>query len=79
MNFKRVFQLVAVSGVVLLSANAAMADDVIRIATEGAYPPFNWKDSDGSLKGFDVDIANALCRCRTGLGWDDPGARIAQV
>jgi len=61
MNFKRVFQLVAVSGVVLLSANAAMADDVIRIATEGAYPPFNWKDSDGSLKGFDVDIANALC------------------
>ena len=40
---------------------AAAQDDEIRIATEGAYPPFNFTDADGSLKGFDVDIANALC------------------
>jgi arginine/ornithine transport system substrate-binding protein len=33
----------------------------IRVATEGAYEPFNWVDKDGKLKGFDVDIANALC------------------
>lgn len=33
----------------------------IRIATEGAYPPFNLTNADGSLGGFDVDIANALC------------------
>ena len=35
--------------------------DTIRIATEGAYPPFNMKDKSGKLTGFDVDIANALC------------------
>ena len=34
----------------------------IRIATEGAYPPFNFVAADGSLQGLDVEIANALCK-----------------
>ncbi|RDJ02727.1 transporter substrate-binding domain-containing protein [Rhizobium grahamii] len=32
----------------------------LRIATEGAYPPFNFV-KNGELEGFDVDIAKALC------------------
>jgi polar amino acid transport system substrate-binding protein len=44
------------------TATIASAEDAtIRIATEGAYPPFNFVDADGSLKGLDVDMAKALC------------------
>lgn len=39
----------------------AIAGDKIRIATEGAYAPFNMKNEQGELIGFDVDIAKALC------------------
>lgn len=43
-----------------LIAPAAMSD-TIRIATEGAYAPFNFIDSSGQPGGFDVEIAEALC------------------
>lgn len=33
----------------------------IRIGVEGAYPPFSKTEEDGSVTGFDIDIANALC------------------
>jgi arginine/ornithine transport system substrate-binding protein len=33
----------------------------IRVAVEGAYPPFSEIGPDGRIKGFDIDIANALC------------------
>jgi len=44
-----------------LGLATAQAADPIRIATEGAYPPFNFIDASGEVKGFDVDIARALC------------------
>jgi len=40
---------------------AETSGKTIRIATEGAYPPFNYTNADGSLAGFDIDVANALC------------------
>jgi polar amino acid transport system substrate-binding protein len=33
----------------------------LRILTEGAYPPFNYRDGAGRFAGFDVDIAHELC------------------
>ncbi|RVU31660.1 ABC transporter substrate-binding protein [Neptunomonas marina] len=44
-----------------LVGTQALAGDKIRIATEGAYAPFNMKNEQGELIGFDVEIAKALC------------------
>ena len=44
-----------------LVAGSALAEDKIIIGTEGAYPPFNNLEADGTLTGFDIDIAKALC------------------
>ena len=44
-----------------VTAEAETTGEVLRIGTEGAYAPFNYTNADGTLGGFDVDIANALC------------------
>ena len=49
------------SVMMISSCTVLQAESVVRIATEGAYPPYNYVNSDGSLGGFDVDIATALC------------------
>ena len=47
---------------ILVAGGTAGAGEKLRIATEGAYPPFNYIGPDGKLAGSDVDIANALCQ-----------------
>ena len=51
--------LIAVSG-------AAFAQDVVRLGTEGAYPPFNFLDDAGNVAGFERELGDELCK-RAGL------------
>ncbi len=37
------------------------AAERLRVGVEGAYPPFSSVGPDGQLRGFDIDIAKALC------------------
>lgn len=43
------------------SLPAAAEGDVVRIATEGAYAPWNFSGPGGKLDGFEIDLANVLC------------------
>lgn len=62
-RLNRVFACVIVLAAAVCFAGPAAAGDwdKVRIGTEGAYPPFNFVDQNGNLKGFDIDIARALC------------------
>jgi octopine/nopaline transport system substrate-binding protein len=55
---------VAVAAALVTMAGVADAKDWknIRIASEGAYPPWNSTDASGKLIGFDIDVANEVCK-----------------
>ena len=61
----------------VLSATAPAAEPPLRVAVDAEYPPFGYIEGDGTLAGFDVDIAKALCaeikrECVvTGVPFDD--------
>jgi polar amino acid transport system substrate-binding protein len=58
---KNIFRAALAATALSLALGGASAQETIRIASEGAYPPFNSLNAAGQLEGFDIDIANALC------------------
>jgi octopine/nopaline transport system substrate-binding protein len=54
------------AGAALLGATLAQAQDAkkwttIRIATEGAFAPYNFTKPDGTLDGYEIELAKILC------------------
>jgi octopine/nopaline transport system substrate-binding protein len=45
----------------LAVTGAAAQDKTVKIATEGAYAPWNFTGAGGKLEGFEIDLANDLC------------------
>jgi polar amino acid transport system substrate-binding protein len=45
-----------------LLAPAAFAQDVVRLGTEGAYPPYNFINDAGEVAGFEREFGDELCK-----------------
>lgn len=60
--FYRLLAAACVAAVALAGAAEAKDWSKIKIATEGAYAPWNFTNAAGKLEGFEVDLANDLCK-----------------
>jgi len=45
-----------------LSATAALAQQTVRMGTEGAYPPYNFINDNGQVDGFERELGDELCK-----------------
>jgi octopine/nopaline transport system substrate-binding protein len=59
-------KLAKLTSLSLLSAmlaigGASAQEKTVKIATEGAYAPWNFTGAGGKLEGFEIDLANDLC------------------
>ncbi|RTZ87975.1 MAG: ABC transporter substrate-binding protein, partial [SAR324 cluster bacterium] len=54
---KKLIAVAVVAMMMLGTSVSANEWNKIRIGVEGAYPPFSEVAPDGTLKGFDIDIA----------------------
>jgi octopine/nopaline transport system substrate-binding protein len=54
--------LAAAVGLALAAGGASAQARKIKIATEGAYAPWNFTNAAGKLEGFEIDLAADLCK-----------------
>jgi polar amino acid transport system permease protein len=50
----------------LMLGTSALAQDVVRLGTEGAYPPYNFINDAGEVAGFEREFGDEICK-RAGL------------
>jgi octopine/nopaline transport system substrate-binding protein len=51
----------AALSILVTASGAAAQEKTVKIATEGAYAPWNFTGAGGKLEGFEIDLANDLC------------------
>lgn len=49
------------AAILALAGGAAFAQDVVRMGTEGAYPPYNFINDAGEVDGFERELGDELC------------------
>ncbi|MEI4485700.1 transporter substrate-binding domain-containing protein [Frigidibacter sp. MR17.14] len=61
--FKKLMIAAALSA---LAAGGAMAQQTVRLGTEGAYPPYNFINDKGEVDGYERELGDEMCK-RAGL------------
>ena len=54
-------QLLLTTAAFALAGSMTFAQDVVRMGTEGAYPPYNFLNDDGEVDGFERELGDELC------------------
>ena len=53
--------LTVAAAMLALAATAGFAQEVVRMGTEGAYPPYNFINDAGEVDGFERELGDELC------------------
>ena len=53
--------MIIASAMATFVGTMAMAQDVVRLGTEGAYPPWNFINDGGEVDGFEREVGDELC------------------
>jgi polar amino acid transport system substrate-binding protein len=63
-------KLILTLAALAFATSAAVAQETIRIGTEGAYPPYNFINDANELDGFEREVGDALCaRAKVTCEW----------
>ncbi len=54
-------KLLITTAAMAMMAGAALAQDVVRLGTEGAYAPWNFINDKGEIDGFERELGDELC------------------
>lgn len=54
-------KIIIAAAAILALGSASQAQETVRIATEGAYAPWNFLNDAGEPAGFEIDLGNAIC------------------
>ena len=57
-----VLKTILLSTLLVISLSCGEQSEVIRIGTEGAYPPYNFINGAGEIDGFERELGDELCR-----------------
>jgi polar amino acid transport system substrate-binding protein len=55
-------KLILAAAAALIALTGAASAQTVRLASEGAYAPWNFIDDSGNLAGFEIDLGNELCK-----------------